>query len=111
MNEKTAGGAGTIAITKRSDLQKSKDWHREHVRRVGSNTSTQPQECHLEGKLRAVGKVEIIEALRQKMVKEERNNFPSPQNGRPVHSRSRTWNATRLRDTESVITVALKLLK
>ena len=39
----------------------------------------------------------------KKMVKEEGTHFPSPQIGRPVHSRSRTWNSdaasgTRKRD-------------
>ena len=60
------------------------------------------------GKIGAVGKVEIIQALHQEGG-EGRTKFPSQQNGRPVHSRSRTWNATRLGETEMRdVTVPLK---
>ena len=55
------------------------------------------------GKIGAVGKVDISQALHQTDGKgRQQNCFPSPQNGRPVHPRSRTWHATRLRETESV---------
>ena len=54
------------------------------------------------GKIGAVGKVEIIQALHQEDG-EGRTKFPSQQNGRPVHSHSRTWNATRLGETECVM--------
>ena len=46
--------------------------------------------------------MEIIQALHQEDG-EGRTKFPSQQNGRPVHSRSRTWNATRLGETECVM--------
>ena len=43
LKQTTAGAAGTVAATKRPDLAKAKEWHRGHVRRQGSNSSTQPQ--------------------------------------------------------------------
>ena len=43
LKQPTAGGAGTNATSKHPDVQKEKDWHRENVRRQGSNTSSQPQ--------------------------------------------------------------------
>ena len=42
------------------------------------------------GKIGAVGKVEIGQAIHQKYGK-ARNNFLSAQKGRPIHSRLRTW--------------------
>ena len=51
------------------------------------------------GKIGAVGKVEITQPLHPQNGTED--TIPSTQNGRPVHSRSRTRNATRLRETES----------
>ena len=39
----TSDGAGTVATTEHPDLQRAQDWHREHVRRQGCNTSTQQQ--------------------------------------------------------------------
>ena len=39
----TAVGADTIATTKHPDLQKAKEWYREHVRRQSDNSLTPPQ--------------------------------------------------------------------
>ena len=55
------------------------------------------------GKIVAVGKVEVFQAHHQQDGKARSSFSSSPQNGRPVHSRQWTWNATRLRETESVM--------
>ena len=55
LKQTTAGGAGTNATTKHPDLLKARDWHRAHVRRQRSNTSTPPQNSTGGGEIGTIG--------------------------------------------------------
>ena len=55
------------------------------------------------GEIGAVGKMKIIQALHRKDGKGRHTTFTRTQNVRPVHSHSRTWNATQLRETHNVM--------
>ena len=70
-----------------------KDWHREHVRRQRYKSRTEPQNTNWQWPVWSGWQG----GNNSNMVKEERFSS-SPQNGRPAHSRSRNWNATRLRE-------------
>ena len=71
-----AGAAGTVATTKHPDLQKSEEERREHFRRQGSKTSTQPQTFQPVAR--------AYSSSSSKDGKGRNNIFPSPRIGRPV---------------------------
>ena len=89
VKQTTAGAAGTVATTRRLASRVFFDSEamltRNHKIPIGS------------------GKVGIIQAHHQEDGETKKNVFFSAQNGRPVHSRKQTWNATRLRETECVM--------